>query len=244
MLCLSSFGFAVLAMAAENKINSRPFTFKLLSISIMVNSHVLNSPSQLQTHLKLLTNSSNILLVHKVVEKRHAASGNAKRSRKKRFDPLLKTSRTSCRKTSCTSRRKAKSHQNIQIHLQMRSMQQVYFENNQASSCTPSSSPNPLHSHAKSKNDQKHTVPRCNSTILQQIQSHTKSCRNAANVHRINGSLYLHTPFCHAVQPRKFPTCNTMQIYIYPSHPQTLVRIAHEVISSQQLQMYRKYLYT
>ena len=46
---------------------------------------------------------------------------------------------------------------------------------------------------------------------------HTKSCRNVAHVHRINGSLYFHTPFCydfHAVQPRKFTTCNTMQKYV------------------------------
>ena len=82
------------------------------------------------------------------------------------------------------------------------------------------------------ENVQKHINPRCYPTILQQIQScvqrrhllspnsscHTKSCRNVAHVHRINGSLYFHTPFCydfHAVQPRKFTTCNTMQICIH-----------------------------
>ena len=77
MHCVVSlvFQLAVLAMAAENeKTNSHPFTLKLLSISIGVNSHVLNSPQTLQNHLKLLTNSKNILLLHEGVVKRHAAS--------------------------------------------------------------------------------------------------------------------------------------------------------------------------
>ena len=29
----------------------------------------------------------------------------------------------------------------------------------------------------------------------------------------------------HAAWPRKFPTASTMQMYMYPSHPQTIVRI-------------------
>ena len=61
--------------SGKRKINSHPFTFKLLSISIGVNSHVLNSPQTFQNHLK---NSKNILLVHEVVVKRHAASRKRK----------------------------------------------------------------------------------------------------------------------------------------------------------------------
>ena len=60
--------------SGKRKTNSHPSTFKLLSISIVVNSQVLNSPHTLQKHLKLLTSSKNILLVHEVVVKRHAAS--------------------------------------------------------------------------------------------------------------------------------------------------------------------------
>ena len=53
----------------KRKTNSHLFTLKLLSISIGVNSHVLNSPQTFQNHLKLLTNSKNILLLHDVVVK-------------------------------------------------------------------------------------------------------------------------------------------------------------------------------
>jgi len=53
--------------SGKRKTNSHPFTLKLLSISIGVNSHVLNSPQTFQKHLKLLTNSKNILLLHDVV---------------------------------------------------------------------------------------------------------------------------------------------------------------------------------
>ena len=51
------------------KTNSHPFTLKLLSNFIGV-----NSPQTFQKHLKLLTTSKNILLLHDVVVKRHAAS--------------------------------------------------------------------------------------------------------------------------------------------------------------------------
>ena len=51
----------------KNEFSSIPF--KLLSMSIMANSHVLNSPSQLQTNHKILINSKNLHLVHKVVVK-------------------------------------------------------------------------------------------------------------------------------------------------------------------------------
>ena len=124
--------------------------------------------------------------------------------------------------------------------------QQVYFENKGWSSCPQISSPDSLHHHAKFEKQTKtqmlfhHSAAnpefRTKKALLYPNSSrHTKTCRNVAHVHRINGSLYFHTPFCydsHAVQPSKFPTCNTMW------------GSAHEVISSQQLQMYRKYLCT
>ena len=89
----------------------------------------------------------------------------------------------------------------------------------------------PLQHHAKSRKRPKtyqsqmlfhHSAPNpelcTKKTLLSPNSScHTKSCRNVAHVHRINGSLYFHTPFCydfHAVQPRKFTTCNTMQEYV------------------------------
>jgi len=87
-----------------------------------------NISKSLQTHHKLLTNSKNILLLHKVVEKRHAALENAKRSlAEKQFGLLLlKNHRAHPGKT--------KLHQNVQIHLQMQRMQQVDFKNIRSSS--------------------------------------------------------------------------------------------------------------
>ena len=93
-----------------------------------------------------------------------------------------------------------------------------------------------------SENVQKHINPRCYSTILQQIQSCAQrrhccnqiphaisSCQgNVAHVHRINGSLYFHTPFCydsHAAWLRKFPTCSTMHCICIHIIRKTIVRI-------------------
>ena len=81
MRCVVSLLFQLCRLghgSGKRKINSHPFTFKLLSISIGVSSHVLNSPQTFQNHLKLLKNSKNILLVHEVVVKRHAASRKRK----------------------------------------------------------------------------------------------------------------------------------------------------------------------
>ena len=92
------------------------------------------------------------------------------------------------------------------------------------------------------ENNEKYIVPRCYSTILQQIQSCTQrrhccnqiphaisSCQgNVAHVHRINGSLYFHTPFCydsHAAWLRKFPTCSTMHCVCIHIIRKTIVRI-------------------
>ena len=74
-----------------------------------MNSHVLNSPQTFQNHLK---NSKNILLVHEVVVKRHAASRKRKCSlaEKNGFSLLLKNESNQLSKTSCTSR-KTKLHQ-------------------------------------------------------------------------------------------------------------------------------------
>ena len=92
------------------------------------------------------------------------------------------------------------------------------------------------------KTTKKYIVPRCYSTILQQIQSCAQrrhccnqnphaisSCQgNVAHVHRINGSLYFHTPFCydsHAAWLRKFPTCSTMHCICIHIIRKTIVRI-------------------
>ena len=135
MHCVVSFLFQLCRLgngSGKRKINSHPFTFKLLSIFIGVNSHVLNSPQTFQNHLKLLINSKNILLVHEVVVKRHAASRKRKCSLAEKigFSLLLKTSQTSCQKTSCTSRKTKLHHKRPKFTCKMRSMQQVYFANN------------------------------------------------------------------------------------------------------------------
>ena len=117
----------------KRKINSHPFTLKLLSISIGVNSHVLNSPQIFQNHPKLLTNSKNLLLLHEVVVKRHAASRkNAKRSlaEKVGFSLLLKNESSQLPKNIMHIQENEVAPQTSQIHLQMRSMQQMYFVNN------------------------------------------------------------------------------------------------------------------
>ena len=92
------------------------------------------------------------------------------------------------------------------------------------------------------KTTKKYIIPRCYSTILQQIQSCAQrrhccnqiphaisSCQgNVAHVHRINGSLYFHTPFCydsHAAWLRKFPTCSTMHCICIHIIRKTIVRI-------------------
>ena len=51
---------------------------------------------------------------------------------------------------------------------------------------------------------------------------------NVAHVHRINGSLYFHTPFCydsHAAWLRKFPTCSTMHCVCIHIIRKNIVRI-------------------
>ena len=74
------------------------------------------------------------------------------------------------------------------------------------------------------ENNEKYTVPRCSSTVLQQIQSCVQkhhccnqiphaisSCRrNVAHVHRINGSLYFHTS---STRTRRGGSC-LKEIYI------------------------------
>ena len=123
---------------------------------------------------------------------------NAKRRVFQKTIPLVVEKRVK-QKYDHTHPGKRRRTKNVQIHLQMRSMQPVSFENNQSSS---SSSPNPC----KIQKRRKTWHPRCYSTIQQQIQG-------SAHVHHINGNLYFHNPFCydsHAVQPIKFPTCNTM----------------------------------
>ena len=88
-----------------------------------------NVPKPSQTSHKF---QKNILLVHEVVVKRHAASRKRKCSLAEKigFSLLLKTSQTSCQKTSCTSRKTKLHHKRPKFTCKMRSMQQVYFANN------------------------------------------------------------------------------------------------------------------
>ena len=139
-------------------------------------------------------------------------------------------------------------------------MQQVYFETTSEvlvhkrwhqNLCTI------MQSQKTSKNI---SIPRCYSTILQQIQSrctkktllspnsscHTKSCRNVAHVHRINGSLYFRTPFAtismqYSQESSRHATqCKNM----YPSHLKTIVRIRTRSHLFPAVADVSKYLYT
>ena len=111
------------------------------------------------------------------------------------------------------------------------------------------------------ENNEKYIVPRCYSTILQQIQSCAQrrhccnqiphvisSCQgNVAHVHRISGSLYFHTPFCydsHAAWLRKFPTCSTMHCVCIHIIRKTIVRIRTRIHLFPAVADVSKYLCT
>ena len=191
--------------SGKRKINPHPFTFKLLSISIGVNSHVLNSPQTFQNHLK---NSKNILLVHEVVVKRHAASRKRKCSlaEKNGFSLLLKNESNQLSKTSCTSR-KTKLHQKrlkftckceacskcisqtiIEVLVHKRWLQKP-LQHHAKFRKRPKTYQSQMLFHHSAANPELCTKK----TLLSPNSScHTKSCRNVAHVHRINGSLYFH----------------------------------------------------
>ena len=80
-------------------------------------------------NFQLITNSKNVLLVHEIVEKHHAASRKCKTQFGRKINWFVVVDKRHAHPG------KINSHQNVQIHLQMRSMQQVYFVNNHWSSC-------------------------------------------------------------------------------------------------------------
>ena len=151
--------------------------------------------------------------------------------RKIGFSLLLKNESNQLSKTSCTSR-KTKLHQNVSNSLaNAKHAASVFRKQSLKFLSINAGSQKPLQHHAKFRKRPKtyqsqmlfhHSAANpelcTKKTLLSPNSScHTKSCRNVAHVHRINGSLYFHTPFCydfHAVQPRKFTTCNTMQKYV------------------------------
>ena len=160
--------------SGKRKINSHLFTSKLLSISIGVNSHVLNSPQTFQNHLKLLINSKNILLVHEVVVKRHAASRKRKCSLaeknwfqfvvEKRVKPVVKNimriqENEVAPKTSLNSLANAKHAASV---FRKQTLKFLSINLSSKNLCSIMQSP---------ENVQKHINPRCYSTILHQIQS-------------------------------------------------------------------------
>ena len=219
--------------SGKRKINSHPFTFKLLSISIGVNSHVLNSPQTFQNHLK---NSKNILLVHEVVVKRHAASRKRKCSLAEKlvFSLLLKNESNQLSKTSCTSR-KTKLHQKrLKFTCKCEACSKCISQTNIEVLVHKRWLQKPLQHHAKSRKRPKtyqsqmlfhHSAPNpelcTKKTLLSPNSScHTKSCRNVAHVHRINGSLYFHTPFATiSMQYSQESSRHTTQCKnMYPSH--------------------------
>ena len=155
--------------SGKRKINSHPFTFKLLSISIGVNSHVLNSPQTFQNHL---TNSKNILLAYEVVVKRHAASRKRKCSLAEKLVSVCcgKTSQTSCQKhhahpgkRSCTK--------NVSNSLANAKHAASVFPKQTLKLSINVGSKNLCSIMQSVENVQKHINPRCYSTILHQIQS-------------------------------------------------------------------------
>ena len=193
----------------------------------MVNSEWLNSPTS-QNHFLIRSNSSQIpkrsscpqtrqkhhaaskkmqnavwqkqIVWFVVVDKRHAHPGKTKL--------YSNTSKFTCKCTAC-SKWVSKTAIEVLVH-----------KHHHQILCNTMQSP---------ENNEKYIVPRCYPAILQQIQSCAQkqhccsrsqiphalsSCqRNVAHVHRINGSLYFHTPFCydsHAAWLSKCPTCSTM----------------------------------
>ena len=151
--------------------------------------------------------------------------------RKIGFSLLLKNESNQLSKTSCTSR-KTKLHQKrLKFTCKCEACSKCIWQTNIEILVHKRWLQKPLQHHAKSRKRPKtyqsqmlfhYSAPNpelcTKKTLLSPNSScHTKSCRNVAHVHRINGSLYFHTPFCydfHAVQPRKFTTCNTMQKYV------------------------------
>ena len=93
-------------------------------------------------------------------------------------------------KTSCTSRKRSCTI-NVQIHLQMRSMQQMYFVNNHWSSCPGTLSckvqkrPKTYQSHMLFHHSAGNPELCAKKTLLSPNSScHTKSCRNVAHVYQ------------------------------------------------------------
>ena len=218
--------------SGKRKINPHPFTFKLLSISIGVNSHVLNSPQTFQNHLK---NSKNILLVHEVVVKRHAASRKRTCSlAEKNGFSLLKNESNQLSKTSCTSR-KTKLHQKrlkftckceacskcisqtiIEVLVHKRWLQKP-LQHHAKFGKRPKTYQSQMLFHHSAANPELCTKK----TLLSPNSScHTKSCRNVAHVHRINGVYTSIPPFAtismqYSQESSRHATqCKNM----YPSH--------------------------
>ena len=210
-----------------------------------------------QKYFQITSNSKNVLLVHKLLKNIMQLPEKCKNAVWQKNKLVC-----CCWQTTCTSRKNKVAPQPSKFTCKCRACSKwvskttfdlLVHKHHHQILCITMQSP---------ENNEKYIIPRCYSTILQQIQSCAQrrhccnqipraisSCQgNVAHVHRINGSLYFHTPFCydsHAAWLRKFPTCSTMHcIYISTSSAKPLWGSAHEVISSQQLQMYRKYLCT
>ena len=162
--------------------------------------------------------------------------------RKIGFSLLLKNESNQLSKTSCTSR-KTKLHQKrLKFTCKCEACSKCISQTNIEVLVHKRWLQKPLQHHAKFRKRPKtyqsqmlfhHSAANpelcTKKTLLSPNSScHTKSCRNVAHVHRINGSLYFHTPFCydsHAAWLRKFPTCSTMHCICIHIIRKTIVRI-------------------
>ena len=188
-------------------------------------------------NFKLITNSKNVLLVHEIVEKHHAASRKCKTQFGRKTSWFVVVEKPSCtsRKNKVAPKRPNSLANALHAASEFRKQRLTFLSINIitrffAVPCKgqktmkivsfPDVIP-PFCSKFSAVNKKLHC---CN-----QIPHATSSCqRNVAHVHHINGSLYFHTPFCydsHAAWLSKRPTCSTMHCICIHIIRKTIVRI-------------------